>query len=123
MDMKNLSNWISKDNKHNNFYEVYTTLSWRNFMCLRCVHGPKCMLRFVAASALDLIIDLDQQMGVCSMFFKRSWQTDRMRYHRWNTKSEIYWYAIGILRNKRSRVMLSAKKSAFDKIMSGKNQC
>lgn len=110
----NLPNFVSEKHKHSGFYEVYTTISWRNFMCLRCVHGPKCQLRLLSPAALDIIINLIQLMGKCAMFHKRDWWTERMRWHRWNTRSDVYWYSIGIQRKLRSRTMLAANKPMFD---------
>ena len=112
--MNDHPNFVSKKHKHNNFYEVYTTISWRNFMCLRCVHGPACGLRLLSPSCLDILIDLDQLMGRCSMYYKRYYKTERMRWHERNINHN--WYYTGILRIKRSRAMLAAKKSAFENI-------
>ena len=96
------------------FYTVYTTLSWRTFMCLRCVHGYKCALRVLSASSLDILIDLEVQGGICAMYWKRTWKTDRMMYyHHFNTGRDWAWYSRGILRRKLSRAMLEYGWSAF----------
>lgn len=112
---KNLPEFVSVQHKDSIFYEVFTTISWRNFMCLRCVRGPRCGMTVLSPSALDLLIDLNVQGGVCAMFYKRDWWTRRMRhYHHRNTWSELYWYATGIRRKMRSRVMLATNKPMFD---------
>lgn len=96
------------------FYTVYTTPSWRTFMCLRCVHGYKCLLRVLSPAALDILIDLDEVGGKCAMFYKRNFLTKRMRYyHNHNTSIEWTWYKSGILRKRMQRASLAFGWSAF----------
>ena len=96
------------------FYTIYTTPSWRTFMCLRCVHGYSCPIRLLGCASLDILIDLDVQGGKCAMYWKRTWKTERMKfYHSFNTR-DWAWYPRSVLRKKRSRVMLAYARPMFD---------
>ena len=69
------------------FTKYFTTPSWRTFMCLRCVHGYKCILRCISDASLNIIIDLKMNSGPCQMFHKRMGSTFRMRsYHTKHTE-------------------------------------
>ncbi len=97
---------MSSKGVQGSFTKYYTTPSWRTFMCLRCIHGYKCILRCISDASLNIIIDLEMNSGPCQMFHKRTWDTDRMRlYHRFHTGANYVWYKAGILRKSRSRVM------------------
>ncbi len=100
------------------FTKYFTTPSWRTFMCLRCVHGYKCILRCISDPSLNIIIDLEMDSGPCQMFHKRDYPTKRMRlYHHGCIGYGWFQYRVKPRRIARGRIMREyrTKRISLDK--------
>ncbi len=95
--------------------------SWIKFQCLRCIHGPDLCAIWQCHMDIDVlksfIPETKNGPGICKMFYKRHWRTQRMRHYRYITLKYIsYIFSRMNKRNRRGIEMRDRYTSAFDMI-------